>query len=133
MEHRDFKVGTLFRTGTGLWRCTDVGTRTIAAIYLEQVEVNGTSGRRTLPHDEAEAAGWFRGPPYIVAESVFDEYDLEGCEPDNLLDFPGYEDRPPKRDWSQAVRGPFHEAVAVLRELRAAQLRAAEERDGPRA
>jgi hypothetical protein len=130
MEHPDFKIGTLFRTATGLWRCTDVGTRTIAAIHLENVEVNGTSGRRTLNHDEAEAQGWFRGPPYIVVEEVFDEYDLEGCEPDNLLDFPGYEYRPPKRDWSQADRG--EEAVAARRERRAAQLLAAEERDGPR-
>jgi hypothetical protein len=35
--------------------------------------------RRILSRAEAEAEGWFNGPPYAVAESVFDEYDLEGC------------------------------------------------------
>ena len=24
---------------------------------------------------------WYHGPPYAVAEIVFDEYDLEACEP----------------------------------------------------
>ena len=28
---------------------------------------------------EAEAIGWFNGPPYGVLEQVFDEYDLGGC------------------------------------------------------
>jgi hypothetical protein len=28
---------------------------------------------------EAEAQGWLNGPPYAVAESVFDEDDFEGC------------------------------------------------------
>jgi hypothetical protein len=35
-----------------------------------------------LSRDEAEAEGWFNGPPYAVAESVFDEYDIEGCSPE---------------------------------------------------
>jgi hypothetical protein len=35
--------------------------------------------RRTLDRIEAEAEGWFKGPPYAVAESVFDEYEQEGC------------------------------------------------------
>ena len=34
---------------------------------------------RTLNRAEAEAEGWFHGPPYAVAESVFDEHDIEGC------------------------------------------------------
>ena len=46
----------------GKWRCTDVGTRVIAAIQLDQ-------------QDES----WYNGPPYAVAESVFDEYDQAGC------------------------------------------------------
>jgi hypothetical protein len=36
---------------------------------------------RTLDRAEAEAEGWFGGPPYAVAERVFDEYDIEGCSP----------------------------------------------------
>jgi hypothetical protein len=118
MEHTDFKIGTLFRTGSGLWRCTDVGTRTIGNIHLDKVEANGTQGPETLSRDEAQAQGLFKGPPYVVAEFVFDEYDFEGCEPEKLYDFPGYEDRPPRRDWSQAVRGPWKDALATLRERR---------------
>ncbi len=34
---------------------------------------------RTLNGAEAEQEGWFNGPPYAVAEHLFDEYDLEGC------------------------------------------------------
>jgi hypothetical protein len=65
MEHSDFKIGIEFLTATGRWRCTDVGTRTIAAIRLD------------LDHDPA----WYNGPPYAVLERVFDEYDIEGCDP----------------------------------------------------
>ena len=65
MEFSDFKIGTEFMTETGRWRCTDVGTRTIAAIKLD------------LDHDPA----WHNGPPYAVVESVFDEDSILGCEP----------------------------------------------------
>jgi hypothetical protein len=65
MEHSDFKIGTEFMTAAGRWRCTDVGTRIIAAIRLD------------LDHDPF----WYNGPPYAVAEQVFDEYDFEGCAP----------------------------------------------------
>lgn len=62
MHHNDFSIGLDFYTATGRWRCTDVGTRVIVAIRLD-----------------ASDASWYVGPPYAVAESVFDEYDLEGC------------------------------------------------------
>jgi hypothetical protein len=65
MKHSDFKIGTEFVTETGRWRCTDVGRRTIAAIKLD--------------HDDDPR--WYNGPPYAVAEHVFDEYDLEGISP----------------------------------------------------
>jgi hypothetical protein len=65
MEHSEFKIGMEFMTETGRWRCTDVGTRVITAIRLN--------------HDDDPS--WYLGPPYKVAESVFDEYDLEGLEP----------------------------------------------------
>lgn len=32
-----------------------------------------------LAADGAEHQGWFRGPPYAIAEIVFDEYDLPRC------------------------------------------------------
>jgi hypothetical protein len=65
MRHSDFWIGREFLTEGGRWRCTDVGTRTIAAIKLDK------------DHDP----GWYNGPPYAVLESVFDEYSIEGCEP----------------------------------------------------
>src|SRR5208282_6517446 len=65
MKHSDFRIGCEFLSGSGRWRCTDVGKRTIAAIRLN--------------HDDDPS--WYNGPPYAVAESIFDEYDIEGCEP----------------------------------------------------
>ena len=63
MEHGDFAIGKEFQTTTGVWRCTDIGTRTIIAIKV--------SGR--------DDQSWLNGPPYAVAEMVFDEDDLDGC------------------------------------------------------
>jgi hypothetical protein len=34
MKHSDFKIGLEFATAAGLWRCADVGTRTIVAIKV---------------------------------------------------------------------------------------------------
>jgi hypothetical protein len=65
MKLADFHIGCEFLTGSGRWRCTDVGKRTIAAIKLN--------------HDDDPS--WYNGPPYAVMETVFDEYDFEGCEP----------------------------------------------------
>ena len=88
MRHADFRIGAEFRCGGRLWRCTDIGTRTIVAIRIDRVEVGGSPPLRcTLSGAEAEAEGWFRGPPYAVIESVFDENDIEGCAPG-----PGEED-----------------------------------------
>lgn len=119
MEHDDLRTGILSRTGNELWGCTDVGTRTIAAIHLEHVHVNGSEGPQILSRQEAEKQALFEGPPYVVGESIFDEYDFEGCEPDVRNNFPGYAERPLKHNWSQAVRGPWPEALATLRERRA--------------
>jgi hypothetical protein len=80
MRHGDFRIGVEFRCGGRLWRCTDIGTRTIVAIRIDRVEVGGSPAlRRTLSGAEAEAEGWFNGPPYAVAESVFDENAIVGC------------------------------------------------------
>jgi len=65
MKHSDFRVGREFMTATGRWRCTDVGKRMIAAIRLD--------------HDGDPR--WYNGPPYAVAEHVFDEDGIEACEP----------------------------------------------------
>ncbi|MGA7431071.1 MAG: hypothetical protein WBQ24_20365 [Xanthobacteraceae bacterium] len=63
MKRTDFQIGYEFLTAAGRWRCTDVGA--IAAIRLN--------------HDDDPS--WYNGPPYAVIETVFDEYDFEGCEP----------------------------------------------------
>jgi hypothetical protein len=64
MKHSDFSIGREFLAETERWRCTDVGTRTIVAIKLD--------------HDNDPS--WYNGPPYAVAETVFDEDDIEGCK-----------------------------------------------------
>lgn len=81
MNHADFTLGGPFWCSGRMWRCTDIGTRTIIAIRIDGVEVgsNRPELRRTLDHSEAEAEGWFDGSPYAVLEVVFDEDDLKGC------------------------------------------------------
>lgn len=85
MDHSDFEIGMEFESGGGTWRCTDIGTRVVAAIRVDRVEKASKDGdviaKVILSRSQAEAEGWFRGPPYAVAEVVFDENDLEGCEP----------------------------------------------------
>jgi hypothetical protein len=64
MKLSDFYIGLEFFASAGfVWRCTDVGTRTITAIQIEE-------GRDAI---------WYNGPPYSVAETVFDEHDLPRC------------------------------------------------------
>jgi hypothetical protein len=83
MRHDEFQIGMEFRAGEGIWRVTDLGARTVIAIRLDRVEVgnNDPDSRHTLDRADAERDGWFNGPPYAVAEAVFDEYDIEDCEP----------------------------------------------------
>jgi hypothetical protein len=58
MKLEQFTIGMEFQTNTGQrWRCTDIGTRTILAIYL----------------DPNQSADWLKGPPYVVPEIVFNE------------------------------------------------------------
>jgi hypothetical protein len=63
LAHGDFTIGMEFATAAGKWRVTDVGTRTIVAIKVDP---------------QGERDGWLDGPPYAVAEVVFDEDDLMG-------------------------------------------------------
>ena len=81
MKHSDFTLGTVFWSSGRQWRCTDVGSRVIVAIRIDAVEIgsNELSRRRTLNREQAEAKGCFNGPPYAVAEFVFDKDDIEGC------------------------------------------------------
>lgn len=67
MNHAEFRLGCEFTTGSGKrWRCTDIGQRVIVAVCLD---------------DHPDDASWYNGPPYAVAEYVFDEYAQEDCCP----------------------------------------------------
>ena len=80
LDRSSLTIGDMFRCGEGQWRCTDIGMRTITAIRIDRVDVSGPKGmQRALTREEADADGWFNGPPYAVAEVVFDEHDQEGC------------------------------------------------------
>ena len=63
MKYADFSVGCEFRTYGGIWRCTDIGIRTIIAIRIS----------------DYDDTSWLNGPPYAVCETVFDKNDLEAC------------------------------------------------------
>lgn len=89
MRHSDFAIGSVFFCGGREWRCTDIGSRVIVAIRIDSVDVVTTSPssgaemkRRSLSRLEVENEGWFKGPPFAIAESVFDEHDQEGCSVD---------------------------------------------------
>jgi hypothetical protein len=66
MTVEDVKIGDSFTCGGNRWHVTDVGRRTVVAI--------------------AHKPGWMNGPPYALAEMVFDENDLPACEKDDDRD-----------------------------------------------
>ena len=57
-----FEIGRLFEMGGRLWVCTDVGSRTVCAVPLDDLVES-----RDL------------GPPYSIKERVLDRYDMDGC------------------------------------------------------
>jgi hypothetical protein len=63
LKLQQFVIGSEFEMSGARWRCTDVGTRMLAAIKLE--------------HDDDPRL--YNGPPYAVVETVIDEYDLDAC------------------------------------------------------
>jgi hypothetical protein len=65
MKLSEFKIGMEFEMSGQRWRCTDIGTRTVAAICLDDIPQNDPS--------------WLNGPPYAVVEDVIDEYDFPVC------------------------------------------------------
>ena len=65
MKHSEFAIGMEFLCGDKRWRCTDIGTRVIVAVCVD---------------DHRDDSSWYNGPPYAVAELVFDENDMEACE-----------------------------------------------------
>ena len=81
----EFQIGLDFWCGNKRWRCTDVGTRVIVAISLEPHEVVSSEvdptdktkriERRSITDDPI----WLNGPPYGIAEHVFDEDSIIAC------------------------------------------------------
>ncbi len=65
MKFSDFKIGSEYFCAAKRWRCTDIGRRVVVAICL----------------DDHDHPSWFNGPPFAVPETVFDEFDVEGCSP----------------------------------------------------
>lgn len=64
MNIPDVKIGDRFQCGNDVWRCTDIGTRVIIGVKLPK---------------NVDPDFCFAGPPYSVAEIVFDEDDLQAC------------------------------------------------------
>lgn len=88
MDLVDFRIGTEFTMSDGVYRCTDIGTRTVVAIRIDRVETttkheDGAVTRQVLSEADAAAEGWFNGPPYPVLELVIDEDDFPICQPRN--------------------------------------------------
>lgn len=84
MEHSDFQIGAKFMCGDRLWLCTDIGTRVIVAVRADwtEVEERHPDGSRTRGvANIVDDPTWLNGPPYALAERVFDEDDLPACEP----------------------------------------------------
>jgi hypothetical protein len=80
MKKDEFTIGLEFYTAAGKWRCTDVGTRVIIAIRIDQVTVERTDDEnRKTTKIVTDDPSWFEGPPYAVAECVFDKFDMDGC------------------------------------------------------
>jgi hypothetical protein len=78
LQANDFEIGTYFTNGWALWLCTDVGSRIIAGIRVDRVETATLrDGVRTNGSVDARRdPSWLSGPPYKIAEMVFDEDDL---------------------------------------------------------
>ena len=77
----EFKIGTEFYCGGRQWRCTDIGTRTVIALPADRVNVASVNANQIVREERPVTASDFSGPPYANAEYVFDEYDIEACQP----------------------------------------------------
>ncbi|RZS82048.1 hypothetical protein EV217_2861 [Phyllobacterium myrsinacearum] len=84
MKISDFSIGIEFTVWGKTYRCTDVGSRVVIAIRIDEMTMatkqGDTISHQVLSRTEAEQQGWFDGPPYAVAEHILDEDDLEACE-----------------------------------------------------
>ncbi len=85
MKHEEFLIGEDFLCGGNRWRCTDIGTRVIVAISLGIHEItlaaldDKNPGLPNIQYKTTDDPSWFNGPPYAIAEHVFDEDSIESC------------------------------------------------------
>ena len=86
MQLSEFTIGQDFYMGGRAFRCTDIGSRVVVGIPLEHEIGKAKLGDfpdggmlRKLNAVEAEREGWLKGPPYSVAEHVFDEQEILDC------------------------------------------------------
>ena len=85
MTPKDFHIGIEFWCSGKHWRCTDVGSRVVIAISLEEHEVVSSERDPNNPTKRIERRFMssdptlFNGPPYGIVEHVFDEDSLEIC------------------------------------------------------
>ena len=85
MNQAQFHIGLEFWCGDKRWRCTDVGSRVVVAISLESHEVVALvaspedRSKLTEQRHATDDPSWLIGPPYDVAEYVFDEDSIQGC------------------------------------------------------
>lgn len=92
MQHSDFQIGVEFKLNGARYRCTDVGSRTVIAIRIDEVAVveyepkshslDQQAARywpKKMNYIQAHEAGLFNGPPYALEERVFDENDIIVC------------------------------------------------------
>lgn len=95
-----FKVGASFSCGRTLWRCTDIGTRTVTAVRMDRVVrprrlgENETWATEQDRIDPRKHPGWLLGPPYKLAEFSFDEEDIEIVTPVPREKVPAWEPDP---------------------------------------
>jgi len=94
IDDRTPEIQTLYQQAfrdfgsVALWNMRPVNQPTPADALAITITMAPRTHGRMNGRRPAEADGWFNGPPYAVAESVFDEDDLPACslEPDDDIE-----------------------------------------------
>ncbi|MBY3432747.1 hypothetical protein HFN89_00975 [Rhizobium laguerreae] len=61
-------IGGRFKCGGGAWIVTDIGSRSLSAIKIDEKAKSDPT--------------WLEGPPYALEEVVFDTVDIDGIKID---------------------------------------------------
>jgi hypothetical protein len=81
MTLEEFSIGLEFYMSGKQWRCTDLGTRTVIAIRIDETTVTSFNTETGISRTkiDKEDKSLYLGPPYAVAEQVLDENDIDSC------------------------------------------------------